>query len=847
MGSNQYKHQKATKQPYNLSVKRNPTVMIEPSTTTSIPPFLLANSHLLALLTERPFRQEISKVEMEEAIYLAYHPWQSRHPDHIFRSRWRLLCDQYNAKPEQWVAPTLNALVKGYLQFQHGNLHAVLNTFGDWQSMLSRISSMPIQASAYAHSDETNCFGALKPPNNQGLCPLIYPFDPAVEDYITREGLHETHLHLNGSTHAEWLWQWALLNPRAEQLNFSNQYKKEIRVRELFHSINPSLNPTLLYEHLRLASHLRSWLIAITDGRAESFYKKPDNLTPNNAQQLLSQGSPFFKDHRFNDLENQAMPAEMAWLIKLLRDLTEVPNPLADRLLHLYLLIQNQYLQLTVQRQDMYGFDQFQKYTKTDIRTSAEKMYRYRFRQMGGAVKERSRAGWVEGRFAPKNNVISNSELLKGILGDYLRYLQIENTTSRYSHDLSDILSALENKRSQKNAQDSRSRLKLTLVAHFIKQPCNVNNKKESYRHSNLRQTLKIQTDALCQTLKRWPKLRHWVCGIDAAANELHTPPEVFAPFFRVCHRQGLTHKTYHVGEDFTHLISGIRHVADALKLLDIKEGDRIGHGTALGIDPKLWLTTMPSKLVVHQGEWMQDLLGAWRYLRHCPHSQFATQKLVSEISRLATIIFAKAISCETLDLLMQNKDLLPKFVFASIDQGTAWHWQSASLNDAWREEARLVHLATKNGANLKLLADWWRDRKLWQRSEEQIEVDANYLDAESLIRLQQCAMRDVEKRRVVIETLPTSNVRISQYQHHREHHSLRWMKAPNYIKENDPDIMVSMGSDDPGIFSNDLSTEFYQLYVVLRENGSTDMDALSLLATINERGRQYRFHKYPI
>ena len=105
MGPNQYKHQKATKQPYNLSVKRNPTVMIEPSTTTSIPPFLLANSHLLALLTERPFRQEISKVEMEEAIYLAYHPWQSRHPDHIFRSRWRLLCDNYNAKPGQWVAP----------------------------------------------------------------------------------------------------------------------------------------------------------------------------------------------------------------------------------------------------------------------------------------------------------------------------------------------------------------------------------------------------------------------------------------------------------------------------------------------------------------------------------------------------------------------------------------------------------------------------------------------------------------------------------------------------------------------------------------------------------------------
>ena len=103
--------------------------------------------------------------------------------------------------------------------------------------------------------------------------------------------------------------------------------------------------------------------------------------------------------------------------------------------------------------------------------------------------------------------------------------------------------------------------------------------------------------------------------------------------------------------------------------------------------------------------------------------------------------------------------------------------------------------------------------------------------------------MKAVQERRVVIETLLTSNVRISQYQHHRQHHALRWMKVPDFIQPNDPDIMVSMGSDDLGIFSNDLSTDFYQLYAVLRENGLTDMTALNFLATINERGRQYRFH----
>ncbi|ASF45934.1 amidohydrolase family protein [Methylovulum psychrotolerans] len=825
-------------------------MIIDPSATTVLPPFVLANHHLLALLENHPFHQAISKDKMEEAVYLAYQPWQSRHPDHVFRSRWQLLCEKYHAKPGNWVAPMLKALGSGYLQFQHGKLHAVLDTYGEWQAVLSRISSLPVQAAAYAHSNGSNRFGTLIPTNTHGLCPLIYPYDPAVEDYIAREGLHETHLHLNGSTHAEICWQRALLNPRAELSDFCKKYDKNTQIQELCHSINPALNPAKLRQNLLLAKQIRCWLIAISDGRAERLAKQAERLAkqdktcaPINIQQLLSGGSPFADDGRFYDAENKAIQIEMNWLLALLQRLTTTPDPLADRLLHLYLLLQNEYLQLTVQRQDMYGFDQFQKYTLTDLREPAEKDYHYRFRQMNGAIQQHSRTGWVEGRFAPKENIEKNSALLTSILGAYLCYLQTGKTNANTTyHNLSKILTGLEEQVPQLNRLGHHSHLKLTLVAHFVKLSWK-HDKEKNYRHAALRLSLETRTNALCQTLEHWPLLRHWLCGIDAAANELHASPEVFAPFFRVCHRHGLTHKTYHAGEDFTHLISGIRQVADALVLLDIKDGDRIGHGTALGIDPKLWLASMPTKLVVRQGEWLLDLLIAWRYLRECPDSQQAAQKLASEVTRLATIIFAKPMTCEATDMLMQHRGLWPKFVFACLDKETPWFWQSASFSDAWREEARLVHQAKEEGADLTSLADWWQNANLWQRSEKLIEVDAKHLDEATLIRLQQRAMTDVQQRRVIIETLPTSNVRISQYQHHREHHSLRWMKVPGFAKPNDPDIMVSLGSDDPGIFSNDLSTDFYQLYAVLREHGVTDMAALGFLATINERGRQYRFH----
>ncbi len=58
-----------------------------------------------------------------------------------------------------------------------------------------------------------------------------------------------------------------------------------------------------------------------------------------------------------------------------------------------------------------------------------------------------------------------------------------------------------------------------------------------------------------------------------------------------------------------------------------------------------------------------------------------------------------------------------------------------------------------------------------------------------------------------------------------------------------DPEILVSLGSDDPGIFAENLNSEFYQLYSSLRNLGINDTTALQHVSTINENGKRYRFH----
>lgn len=103
--------------------------------------------------------------------------------------------------------------------------------------------------------------------------------------------------------------------------------------------------------------------------------------------------------------------------------------------------------------------------------------------------------------------------------------------------------------------------------------------------------------------------------------------------------------------------------------------------------------------------------------------------------------------------------------------------------------------------------------------------------------------MQEVADRGVVIETLPSSNVRISQYKHFSEHHALRWMREHSATPPNDPEILVSLGSDDPGIFSTDIETEFHHLFFALKNSGLNEADALQRVAQVNERGRIYRFH----
>ncbi|MEN3492589.1 hypothetical protein ABDH10_19280, partial [Acinetobacter baumannii] len=245
-----------------------------PQPNTILSPFLLANSHLLKKLERIPFVSEINEKDLEETIYLAYQPWRASYPDHVFRSHWSLVKQEKNSSGKGWIYSSLKLLSDQYIYFRGDKIHVELSLFGDWQNLLSRVSALPIRIAAYSIPSVKNRMRQVPLPNNKGIFTPIYPYEPVVDSYISDEGLHETHLHLNGTTSAEWCWLRALYNPKKELNEFCDQYKENHLVRELCHSINPDLNPSSLNQWLKVARLLRCWLIAIADGRAELYSKK---------------------------------------------------------------------------------------------------------------------------------------------------------------------------------------------------------------------------------------------------------------------------------------------------------------------------------------------------------------------------------------------------------------------------------------------------------------------------------------------------------------------------------------------------------------------------------------------
>lgn len=876
---------------------------------STIPVYILANEHLLFWMLKSKMTESVlpsisqAKNQLKTFAYVDFHRWNSTRPDHVFRHRWECFERDYlkqdtlncygrkiNILDERnkycsVVLAALKCLSDEYLSYRDNQLHVHLNCFGWWQNMLSRVSSLPIQAYARWQLQRERTHEIT----DKRAHLTLHPYDEGVENYINRHGLNDSHMHVNLCAYAEECWLYALYNTQNEWEMQQKQFDSSSDSEELYREIHIELTPKLMLKHMQIAKRLRYLLTSYAIGADvvdnESRLNEDDKcnyIDPITKLANLACIPPIeWEEHHIK--AHRGVPVaesmrdntpffnvfdEMDWMQKIIQKQSSDPNLYVERAFHLYILLMNEFMTLCVQRDNCYGFKQFQKYSDLTMSLVASATYYERvFERMHGCRKD-SQVNYVELRIAPKNSYADTKERIIRVLGGYLSYVQHHLKPDKKgmpdSNNLETILPLLDSL--LENASHGIRLVRPTIVMHLIKLPWKKKKDAARSRYGEQRRRYAEQLADIRKLLTDYKRLRKWIRGIDAAADEMDTPPDTFAAAYRFARKElNLPHATYHAGEDFYHLVSGIRSVCEAIDMLGLRSGDRIGHATALGVDPALWMKTMPGNVTPTRGEWLQDLLFAWNILQDVREKQHLVQRLNRDIREHAYTIFKRP--------HLSPYILTRLFALRELDSATLLQTYEAAADYAQRElrhshtnhktavsnfdhiiqqhlkavepseyEKQLVHQAflQETPEVMELLVNWHRNTDTWEESERRIEVPTDYFTLKELTELQQLAMARLVSKGIIVETLPTSNLRIGQYKEIGQHHSLRWLGVE--AAAGDSPIQIVLGTDDPGVFATDIKAEFYHLFASLHKRGLNRQEALEKLIRIDEAGNRYAF-----
>lgn len=770
--------------------------------------------------------------------------------------------------PARCLVPLLMRLAETFLcEARDGSLRVRSRFLADWHDLILVVPPMLVSAAwMFARReapDETrqklSVRKAFQDRVQRWLCDSTLPVDddPFLDQLCKTEGLDETHMHLNGTTEAEKVWMDALKHPDDVMRSLGRKATRENGlhaaigdgVDRLLRQEDVVLTPRRLKQRLEQAIHLKSFLL-------EGIYAdgiRQEAISPRTGKSLESR---YGEAVRSRPAEKGLSPttAEAVQLVDIIGALVDGNgDEIYGLAFHWYALLRAQFCRLLVQQIDQIGFDQFQYITLNELREATEQEYTERFRQIERGAQRP--VVLLEGRFAPKATPKKNAFLLMQILRGYLRFLD-ETSEGKSRGNLEKVFSdpltarvslaqAVSLAKELETGSDelplSERRLRLVLVAHFIKRTDPAEKDRfvrdefsEVCRDSKARREADQAGRALVALLQKTEGLSDLVRGVDAASNERHAGPEVFAQVFRRMRRAKIWRFTYHVGEDFVHLASGLRAINEAVLYLDLTAGCRIGHGTAAGLIPDKWWDSVGNSVIQPCEDRLDDLVFAWGILlKKCILSD-KVPLIEAEIRRLAMHIWRDAQI--TPDVLLRSWTIrhIDPIVrsYGSNDVDIDRNAEIRMFRESQiREPAAHGQFLRRHGVGVH------SEARVRARAPVLVNQQGDVLDGDILEALQVATLELIQERRIAIETLPSSNVRISIHQSYEEHHAAGWL---GYGRKFCP-VSVVIGTDDPGIFATSLRTEYAHIRSALEANGA-GAEAQMLLQEICRTSKRFRF-----
>lgn len=738
--------------------------------------------------------REVSIDDIKRNLMLAERENNHHIPDHYYRLG-QVRTFENIVHISELFTIGLKRLADNYLELRDGVIFVKAEMMCEWQLMLPYMPPLLLDC-IKLWSEFPLMEGKEMEYIHNHLLPNIAftthpsPYIPQLNEFLKQGGFTDLHMHLNGALETDLAWQDFLHNTFEikNELDkaFANEKVKEQYVQSIIVS-----NPDNLYEFLKIATVLRYLLFCYAYSRElpEQFESLQDLL------QKVSEGRVMGGYYAYHPMEIvlgkgiEPHFSEGILYIKLLQLMDKEPeNDTLSQLFHYYLLILGLTNKLLVQQTKSYGFEEFQKITLNGLREYSESNnYLRRFTQLSG--NQLRHVKLLEGRFSPKDNQSKNEQLISNILDGWqeLRKLQTE-----------------------KGVPESA----LKLVAHFIKKPEGTKN--DQIRYKVLRDDIEHRADLLIELLRDNTSLSRAVIGIDAAASEFDTPPEVFSGVYRKLRVAGFQHFTYHAGEDFYHVLSGLRAIYEAIMFLGLQRCDRIGHASVSGVPVALWYQNVGKRMLIRKGEHLDNLIFAYHLI-----SSKGDDEIKSYLPMLSLRI-------DELGFEVYG-DYLPVSMHLK-----AWEMR--------KEDPReMVGKALLDNDPVMSLYLRYHCKEVSEVYDQIIEIDTyDVLREEQLTKLQLLLLEEMHRREIVIETLPTSNVVIGNHHDFSTYHLFNWYQWKKQGKALPP---IVVGTDDVGIFATNIYNEYCNIFCQFVYGKGMNMDEVNaFVKELEDNARLYAF-----
>jgi hypothetical protein len=357
--------------------------------------------------------------------------------------------------------------------------------------------------------------------------------------------------------------------------------------------------------------------------------------------------------------------------------------------------------------------------------------------------------------------------------------------------------------------------------------------------------------------------------SIDIAGNENDAPPEDFASIINYLRyepkvkkdnllgQKVIPHKklqlSIHAGEDFNHIVTGMRRVDETIYYYNMESKDRLGHALAVGLEPIVWLE-VNGDIIMTKEELLDNFVWLKRKAEEVsgiyPKAQNLIYRYDKYIQKLSHDIYGDNITTTADELYdawkLRRNDYELFFEPDALDFDI---YRKASTPDKNNSSI------TPNVKKIFKLARSNVDDRVRQNGAEIVYVQyEHFLENHSYLKItdedlelyrvvQDYMLNMIANKKIYIEACPTSNIYISHLSKYEDHPIFRWHPVDKDVKKDshfrNSIVKVCVNTDDPAIMPTNLPTEFEHLRLAGRKLGYDNYTLDAWLEELREFGNE--------